>query len=66
LFGIGLNLAALLGTLALGYLVFIKANKEDRFLRSLGLVVGSIIIIFSIILVFTLFIRVCAIGPIPR
>ena len=66
MFGLGLNLAALLGTLALGYLIFARASKESGFIRSLGLVLATLIIVFSLIFVFTLFINACTIQPVVR
>lgn len=51
MFNIWTNLAYLLATLAIGYFVTTKANKETGFLRALGIVLGAMIIIISLLAV---------------
>jgi hypothetical protein len=44
------NLALLLIALGTGYLVCLKANKEDKNLKVLGYIIGIFIIVTSILL----------------
>jgi hypothetical protein len=50
LFGAGNTLAFILAAMALGYFICVKANKEQGFLKVLGLVLGTIIIVVTLLL----------------
>ncbi len=47
--GLSNILVVMLATMSLGYFVCVKANKEQGFLKPLGLVLGSLIIIVTLL-----------------